>query len=100
MENFALDDLHILNSMMFQNCRSEENKELTLTDFARTLRKMADFCSTNLNWDFQSKETKIFKELDLKVKTKARCCNLVNIPNFFCFCFYAQKKFVPFFSSH
>ena len=70
MENFALDDLHILNSMMFQNCRSEESKELTITDFARTLRKMADFCSTNLNWDFQNTETNLFKELDMKVNMR------------------------------
>jgi hypothetical protein len=68
MENFALDDLYILNSMMFQNCKTEEYKELTLADFARTLRKMAKFCSTNLNWDIQSAETMLLKGIDLKVR--------------------------------
>ncbi len=83
MENIALDDLYILNSMMFQNCRSEEFKETTLTEFARTLRKMADFCSTNLNWDIQTMETKIMKELGLKVIKYWMCCEVFYLLVFF-----------------
>jgi hypothetical protein len=49
-QNVNMDDLHILNLVMFQNCMAEKNDNFSLQDFVRTLREMSTFFSNNVAW--------------------------------------------------
>ncbi len=44
-----MDDLHILNLVMFQNCKIESTDAFALQDFVRTLREMSNFFSSNIS---------------------------------------------------
>ena len=49
-----LDDLHILNSMMFQYCTTKSSEQFSLQQFSRTLKSMAEFFAKNFRWPAQS----------------------------------------------
>jgi hypothetical protein len=50
VENAFWEDLQILNAMMFQICRSGlSGDSLSLPEFSRTLKGLADFFSDNFN---------------------------------------------------
>ena len=50
-QNVNMDDLHILNLIMFQHCKVVEKStdNFALRDFVRTLREMSNFFSDNLS---------------------------------------------------
>jgi hypothetical protein len=48
--NVNMDDLHILNQIMFQNCKLENTDNFAIQDFARTLREMSNFFFENVSW--------------------------------------------------
>ena len=49
-----LDDLHILNSMMFQYCTTKSSEQFSLQQFSRTLKSMAELFAKNFSWPAQS----------------------------------------------
>ena len=53
-DNVYLDDLHILNSMMFQHCTTKSTEQFSLQQFSRTLKSMEEFFAKNFRWPAQS----------------------------------------------
>jgi len=66
-QNVNMDDLHILNLVMFQNCKVENKEVLSIEDFIRTLREMSKFFSNNVSWKEFELSTPPIIEPSLKV---------------------------------
>ena len=73
-QNVNMDDLHILNLVMFQNCKAGSNDDegLSLEDFIRTLRKMSIFFANNVSWKEFELATSPSIELSFKVSNSRK----------------------------
>ena len=78
--NVNMDDLHILNLVMFQNCKAKNNDEsLSLEDFIRTLREMSIFFANNVSWKEFELATSPSIELSFKVSNSRKHMSSQNI---------------------